>query len=575
VSNKVVNQCLLGESRGGMNTQKSENEGLDSTLNRVIFENVKTGLIHFNEEGVILASNSAFNSMISSSKVDHTGQNLKDILNPGLSSAVDQVLFGKTVRYKGEYFVKNSIKKISLSVTFEPLLGLKGKVVGGVAFMENLTELIQAEEEIKNLSANDHLTNLPNRSFFIEYLKKSLTYAERNNHNLAVIIMDLDKFKTINESLGYKFGDQVLQEFRKRLVSCLPEDSTLARFAGDEFIFILPEVKDIAQVSAIAEFITTAINTSWVIGNHELHITASLGISMYPNDGCTDESLIKHAQMATTRAKELGRNNFQFYKKSMTRINNEKLALKASLHKALEREEFSLHYQPQVDLKTNKIVGMEALLRWQHPINGSISPKEFIPLAEETGLIIPIGQWVLRTACTQNKAFQDEGYPPIRVAVNMSVTQFQQPDLIEFVTQVLEETGLDPNHLEIELTESVIIQDLEEALQKITKLKELGIHIAIDDFGTGYSSLSYLKNLFFDTLKIDQSFVSDVSGGSNNALISIAIINLARDLNLNVIAEGVETEEQLEFLKLNECNRMQGFLYSQPITAKQFAGLLH
>lgn len=554
--------------------QNRENESIDAALNRIIFENVNSGLIHFNEIGVILASNSAFDSMINSSKVDHTGQNIKDIL-PVLSSAVEQVLSGETVSYKGEYLIKNSVKKISLSITFEPLLCLKNKVAGGVAIFENLTESIKAEEQIKSLSSYDHLTHLPNRSFFIKYLRNSLIYAEKNNHNLAVIIMDIDRFKSINESLGYKYGDQLLQEFKKRLVSCLPEESTIARFGGDEFIIVLPEVKDIEQVSSVAELITTTINTTWVIKNRELHITASLGISMYPSDGRTNVSLIKHAEMATSRAKELGRNNYQFYKRSMTKFVNEKLALKASLHKALEREELSLHYQPQVDLKTNKIVGMEALLRWQHPINGPVSPKEFIPLAEETGLIIPIGQWVLKTACTQNKAFQDEGYPPIRVAVNMSVTQFQQPDLIDFVSQILNETGLDPNYLEIELTESVIIQDIEEALLKITKLKELGIHIAIDDFGTGYSSLSYLRNLFFDTLKIDQSFVSDVSGGSNNALISVAIINLARDLNLNVIAEGVETEEQLEFLKLNECNRMQGFLYSQPITAKQFAGLLH
>jgi len=419
------------------------------------------------------------------------------------------------------------------------------------------------------------LTNLPNRTLFNDRLALVLAHAHRSQEKLAVMFFDVDRFNTINETLGHATGDQLLQGVAQRLTSCLRESDTVARMGGDEFMLLLPGITQGEDAGRIAQKILEALKPSFNFHGHELYITASLGIALFPEDGEDTQALLKNANTALHRAKEQGRNNYQFYTPAMNATALERLALENSLRGALERGEFMIYYQPQVDLHTGQIVGMEALVRWQHPELGLISPMNFIPLAEETDLIVPLSEWVLRSACAQNKAWQTAGFPPLRVTVNLSARHFRHKDLVRTVDRLLRETGLDPNYLELELTESIVMENAETTVTTLRQLKEMGVHLSIDDFGTGYSSLSYLKRFPIDTLKIDQSFVQNVPADSDDAAITTAIIAMARNLKLKVIAEGVETKEQLCFLRSYQCDEVQGYLFSRPVSAGTFAQMLH
>ncbi|MCA1633143.1 MAG: EAL domain-containing protein [Acidobacteria bacterium] len=426
----------------------------------------------------------------------------------------------------------------------------------------------------------DTLTGLPNRTLFQERLPHALALAERSEQMLAVILLDLDRFKTINETLGQAVGDRLLCEVAERLTGCVRRSDTVARFDGDEFAILLMQItrtEDVARIARrtetaveVAQSILRVLEAPFVSGQHELYLTASIGIGLCPDDGEDSQTLLKNAGSALYRAKEQGGNNYQFYTADMNAKALKRLALENSLRCALERDEFVLHYQPLVCTNSGQIVGAEALVRWQHPELGLVGPSEFIPFAEDTGLIVPLGEWVLRTACAQNKEWQEMGLPLMCVSVNLSARQFQQPNLSAMIAQVLAETGLAPEQLELELTESSLMCNAETTIETLHQIKGMGIRLAIDDFGTGYSSLSYLKRLPIDVLKIDRSFVCESTTAPDDAAIVMAIIGLAHNLKMKVIAEGVETEEQLAFLRLLRCDEIQGFLCSQPLAAAAF-----
>ncbi len=398
----------------------------------------------------------------------------------------------------------------------------------------------------------------------MDRLALALAQARRKKEMLAVMFLGLDRFEVVNDTAGRSEGDKLLRSAGERLWGLIREGDTVARVGGDEFAILLSGISEMEGAVAVSKRILEDFRRPWVLDSHEFRVTTSIGIALYPNDGEDAETLLKNADAAMYRAKEQGRDNFQLYTPAMNAAILERIALENDLRQALEREEFVLHYQPQVNISTGRVVGMEALVRWQHPDRGLIPPMEFIPVAEETGLILPLGEWVLRTACVQNKAWQEAGLPSMRVAVNLSARQFQSRELVNTVTQILEETGLDPNCLQLEITEGVAMQDTEFTATVLDDLKVIGVQIVIDDFGTGHSSLSYLARFPVDALKIDRSFVGGLPMDQSAAAITTAIITLAHSLNLSVIAEGVETEDQLAFLKERNCDEFQGYLFSEP-----------
>ncbi len=438
----------------------------------------------------------------------------------------------------------------------------------------DITERQKYEETIWRQAFHDTLTGLPNRMLFIDRLSLALAHTKRSKQMLAVIFLDLDRFKLINDTLGHEIGDQLLKSVALRLQECVREGDTIARLGGDEFTLLLPEIIKSEGAAKIAQKIIEEILQPFHIGDHELYISTSIGIALYPSDGEDADTLLKNADTAMYLAKERGRNNYQFYTPALNKKTIERMTMENELRRAIERKEFVLHYQPKVNIKTSKIIGMEALVRWQHPVRGLIPPADFIPIAEETGMIVPLGEWVLRTACAQNKAWQDAGFEPLSISVNLSGRQFQLQNLAVVIKRILKETDLAPYWLELEITESTAMQNADYTIETLNKLKEMGVQFSIDDFGTGYSSLSQLKRFPVDKLKIDKSFVVEIGKGHDSEIIASTVIVLGKSLKLGVIAEGVETEEQLNFLKKYQCNEMQGFLFSKPVTADEFSALL-
>jgi diguanylate cyclase (GGDEF)-like protein len=434
--------------------------------------------------------------------------------------------------------------------------------------------------QLEHQANYDTLTGLPNRNLLNDRLRQSV-YGQRDRRSTAVVFMDLDHFKFVNDSLGHSTGDKLLKSMAERLRSVLREGDTVGRVGGDEFVIILNDQSSEEVIFRAMQRIAAKVSEPITIDGKELYVTCSAGISMYPQDGEDVDTLLKNADAAMYRAKEHGRNNFQFYTSEMNERVNERLALENALRRALERREFLLHFQSKVDLKTGAIIGAEALVRWAHPEWGLVRPARFIPLAEETGLVVQLGEWVLREACRQNRAWRDEGLDPGLVSVNLSPRQFRQEGLVHTVSRILEETGVAPTQLEMELTESTVMHNVESAIATLQGLKSLGVTLSVDDFGTGYSSLSYLKNLPIDTLKIDRSFVREIGSGAagdegkeEQGVLAQAIISLGHSLHLKVIAEGVETEAQLRFLKRHGCDQVQGFLYGEPVAPEEFARLL-
>jgi diguanylate cyclase (GGDEF)-like protein/PAS domain S-box-containing protein len=446
---------------------------------------------------------------------------------------------------------------------------------GVVAIVRDITERKLAEQRIQHMAHHDELTGLPNRNLIRERLDQAIVQAQHQGRCVAVAFIDLDSFKLVNDGLGHNAGDELLKVISARMQDCVRRDDTLGRFGGDEFIIVLPDLADDAQaIAPLLERIRQAVTEPVLLENQEVQVSCSMGVVMYPRDGADPNTLIMNADAAMYRAKEMGNNNFQFYTREMNASVEEKLVLLEGLRSALDEQQFHLLYQPKVDLRTGMILGVEALIRWHHPEHGIVSPQRFIALAEESGLIIAIGAWVLQSACHQNMAWRAAGLTPISMSVNVSPRQFEEKRLVERVAQALAESALPAEALELEVTEGLIMRDLAQSVGKMRELKAMGVSLSIDDFGTGYSSLSALKSFPITSLKIDKSFVSELADNPDDQAIAMAVISLGHKLNLRVIAEGVETEQQRRFLRDNDCDEMQGYLFSRPLPPDAVAAML-
>jgi diguanylate cyclase (GGDEF)-like protein len=465
------------------------------------------------------------------------------------------------------------VEQISASSDFSTRVKVTGRdEISGLEaeFNEMMGVLERSQNQIRDQAHHDPLTGLPNRILFFDRVQKALQEAERTASRVAFLFLDIDKFKPVNDTFGHRAGDELLIEVAARLKKCLGEGATIARIGGDEFTIILPDMAEVEAVERLAQDVRQVLATPFQYGGHSIRITASIGISLYPEDGRDPETLVKNADMAMFRVKEVGKDNVLHFNTQLQARYTRKLQVEHHLRQAIENEELYLHYQPKLDLRTGKIVGMEALLRWESPELGRVTPDEFIPVAEASGCIVEIGDWVLRTACRENKSWQDRGLQPLSVAVNLSLVQLEQSDFVERVARLLEEIGYDPKLLELEVTESLAMQQVDRVISQLEGLKGLGVSVAIDDFGTGYSSLSQLSRFPVDSLKIDRSFMREISESDDERTIAKTIIGLAHSLNLRVIAEGVETEEQLEFLRRQDCDEIQGFWLSRPVGAREF-----
>jgi diguanylate cyclase (GGDEF)-like protein/PAS domain S-box-containing protein len=455
-----------------------------------------------------------------------------------------------------------------------PVHDRRGRVTGAVMVFHDITAARTMALKLAYYGQHDSLTDLPNRILLNDRLTQAFSTAQRRHAALAVLYLDLDRFKHINDSLGHRVGDRLLQSVALRLCECVRGSDTVSRLGGDEFVILLAEISHTQDAAACADKILQAIRLPYVLDAHELHVTASIGIGIYPGDGADAETLLQNADSAMYEAKDRGRNNCQFYRMELNSRVYEQQSIEAGLRHAIQRQELELHYQPIVNVATGAIAGVEALLRWQHPGLGSVLPARFIAIAEESGLIVPIGQWVLREACRQAHAWTPKGRPILRLAVNISAVELRSKDFMPSVRAIMAETGFDPRCLELELTETFLMQDSKATAAVLDAVKTLGAHIALDDFGTGYSSLSYMRRFPIDTLKVDQSFVGNITTDADDASVVSAVINMGKSLHMRVVAEGVETREQFHFLAEHGCTEAQGYYFSRPMSAGRFAEFL-
>ncbi len=464
--------------------------------------------------------------------------------------------------------------EIPIADSVSPIHDREGQTTGAVIVFRDASAAQAMALQMTHLAHHDFLTGLPNRALLNDRVNQAIFLAWRHMKKVAVLFLDLDGFKHINDSLGHPIGDKLLQSIAKRLVGCVRGSDTVSRQGGDEFVVLLSEVEEPEDAAIAARRMLQAVAEAHSIGQHDLHVSTSIGMSFYPDDGLDAETLIQKADTAMYQAKENGRQSYQFFKTAMNVRAVERQSIEESLRRALERQEFVLHYQPKVNLRTGEITGAEALIRWIHPIRGVVSPAQFIPIAEDCGLILPIGNWVLREACKQARAWVEAGLPLATMAVNISAMEFRDENFLEGVFAILKDTGLDPRSLELELTESVLMKRAEFAASVLQTLRARGVQLAVDDFGTGYSSLSYLRKFPIDALKIDQSFLRQITSAPDETTIVTAVINMGRSLKLRVVAEGVETQEELAFLQAHQCDEAQGYYFSRPVPPQQFAKLL-
>ena len=571
LTNELLSEDILARQQAEM-ALKLRERAIEASANAILI--LRADSTDYPVEYV----NPAFERITGYHADEVVGQNLRMLEgNRTDPDSMNQIFTAMRERREANAVLRNHRKDGSLlwcDFYVAPVRDANGEVSHFVAALYDITSMKRYETELEFAASRDTLTGLANRVMLHDCLSKAIVEARKEQETVWVVFVDLDRFKFINDTLGHRAGDLLLKTLARRLYRSLRPFDTAARLGGDEFVLVLPQRADHRVDARCLQNIMDAIAAPVSIEGHNFFLTCSLGIAKYPDDGEDPELLIKHADIAMYRAKQSGRNNFQFYTPAMNAQALERLQIESNLRAALERGEFVLHYQPKVDIESGRITGMEALIRWSHPELGMVPPGRFIGLAEETGLIVPIGAWVTRTACAQNKAWQDAGLPPVRVSVNLSARQFAQKNLVQSIAAVLHETGLEPHYLEIELTESLVMTDVEHAIDMLRQLKLLGVKLSIDDFGTGYSSLAYLKRFPIDVLKIDQSFVRDIAVDFNDAAITVSIISLGHNLKLKVIAEGVESEEQLAYLRHHGCDEVQGYLFSRPLPAAEFEAKL-
>lgn len=558
----------------------TERRRLDAELRLAasVFNSSSEGVYITDQNGIVISVNPAFSAITGWQPKEVIGQHvrffLSDFQPPEFYGAIKQALHDNNV-WQGEIWsrVKNQ-RALLTRVSITRIVTAENTTQSFVAVFNDITELRQKDDRLLHQAYHDALTDLPNRMLLTENMLTAFQLAQRKRLMVAVLLLDLDHFKYINDTLGHELGDMLLKAVASRLVGTVRESDIVARQGGDEFVILLPEVAELKNVSMVAHKIIESLGSSFHLQGHDLRVSVSIGISVFPQDSTNPVTLIRHADTAMYRAKEQGRNNAQFYTPNLDRQVKERFVMETSLRRALERNELMVYYQPKLDFATGRIMGSEALLRWKHPELGMVPPIQFIPIAEETGLIAPIGDWVLATSCRDTQRWRELGYTDLSVAVNLSARQFRQSDLVRRIETILEETGLLADGLELELTESMIMHNPQEVIIALNKLKNMGMRLSVDDFGTGYSSLSYLKRFPIDTLKIDRSFVNDISTDPDDAAIAVTIINLAKSLRLSVVAEGVETKEQYDFLQTAGCEYMQGYYFSRPIPADEFERLL-
>jgi diguanylate cyclase (GGDEF)-like protein/PAS domain S-box-containing protein len=550
---------------------------------RVTVDSIGDAVICTDYQGNITLLNLVAERLTGWSQPEAKGRPMDDVLrlvDPATRNAIANPMKNAIQQNRTGHLPVNCIlihrdgHEIFIDDTAAPIHNRRGEITGSVIVFHDVTTERVLAEQILHASEHDFLTGLPNRLLLNDRLGQAIALAKRHKTHIAVLFLDLDGFKYINDSLGHLVGDKLLQSVAGRLQQHVRTPDTVSRQGGDEFVLLLQEVKRPEDAAVTARRVLRALSQAHSIDHHDLFVTASIGVSMYPEDGLNAETLLKNADTAMYQAKESGRQCYRFFKPVMNTHAVERQLVEEDLRRALERNEFTLHYQPKIDIRTGAITGVEALLRWTHPTRGNVPPLNFIRIAEDSGLILPIGAWVLREACAQARAWIDQGLPPTTMAVNVSAAQFRDEHFLEGIFAALNETGLDPAFLELELTESVLMKQPERAAAILKALRSKGVVVSVDDFGTGYSSLSYLKKLPLDILKIDQSFVHQLDENPDDAAIAIAIIRMGQCLNLRIIAEGVESAEDLAFLKAHGCDEVQGFYFSRPVPAEQFAHLL-
>jgi diguanylate cyclase (GGDEF)-like protein/PAS domain S-box-containing protein len=545
---------------------------------RVLTESGLDLISVLSEDGTILYQSPALRNLLGYEPAETIGRNVFDLVHredaDQARQAFRRILETRHFREPLEFRIRN---REGLWRTFESLGTncVDNPHIGGVVFnSRDVTDRKAIQQRIQHLAYHDNLTGLPNRGLLQDRLAHSIARADRTGRKVAVLFIDLDNFKNINDTLGHDVGDELLRQVARRLGECVRAGDTIARQGGDEFIVLLDNLEDGRGASVVAQKILNSLRAAFALGGTEQHVSGSVGIAVYPEDGKDAQTLMKNADTAMFHGKGIGKNTYQYFTAQMNIAVKRRMTLESALRRAVMQKDFALHYQPQVNLDTGEIVAVEALVRWKTQDSGTVMPGDFIPLAEETGLINEIGEWVLREACRQNREWQDRGLAPRRMAVNLSARQFADKAFLDTVTRVLQETGLDPKWLELEITESQVMRQTEGMILLLNRLAEMGVHLAIDDFGTGYSSLSYLKRLPIQKLKIDQSFIRDITVDPNDTAIVVAIISMARSLDLETIAEGVETAGQLALLRAKECRVGQGFYFSAPVSAENLYLLL-
>jgi diguanylate cyclase (GGDEF)-like protein/PAS domain S-box-containing protein len=580
-----TNLQALSSTNNRLLAEASERRAVEETLfheherAQVTLNSIGDGVITTDIEGRVMYMNPAAENMSGWTIADAAGLPIDDvfhIVDPITREPIEKPAGSALAENHVTHLPSNAIlihrdgSESAVNDSCAPIHDRNGKVIGAVLVFHDVSAMRALSLRMSYLAQHDSLTDLPNRVLLNDRLTQAITLALHHGTRTAVLFLDLDRFKHVNDTLDHTIGDRLLQEIGNRLKATTRDTDTVSRYGGDEFIILLQEVSDSYGAARVATQLLAAVTEPYFIDGHEIHITVSIGISICPEDGEDAETIIKHAEAAMYQAKSQGRNNFQFFTRRINDRAVKRFTLEGSLRRAIAREESVLYFQPKLNIVDGRITGAEALIRWHDLHSGQVPPAQFIPIAEESGLIIPIGEWVLRKACRQNRAWQDAGYPPIPIAVNVSAVQFREQNFLDMVARTLEETQLDPHYLELELTESATMQDLELTVMLLESLKKMGVCLSIDDFGTGYSSLSYLKRFPIDALKIDRSFVQDIATDPDGAAITRAIISMAKSLKRKVIAEGVETDAQFEFLRNEGCDQIQGFFFSEPLSAQEF-----